>query len=258
MTTFNRLGFWAAVFLVLSLVTGCTTQDKSAQAPGEVFDPNETTNRKIHAFNLAVDRTLFRPGSVGFTKVIPDPIEDSIGYFADNLSMPGRFVNAVLQWDWKTAGQATSRFLINSTVGFAGLADPATEFGIPAVDADFGETLHVWGFSSGAYVELPFFGPSTERDTIGIGVDLFLNPWSFLSLPPPYNSYSLYSEILSRVSDRGRYTATIDSILYDSADSYAQARLIYLQNRQFELEGAGADNYVDPYDDPFADIAPGT
>ncbi len=241
--------------MLVALLAACTTPDPNTQLPGGVFDPNEETNRRIHAFNLGVDRALFRPTSVGFAKVVPDPMQDSISYFADNLKMPGHFVNAVLQWDWKTAGQATARFLINSTVGFAGLADPATEFGLPAVDTGFGETLHVWGFPAGAYVELPFFGPSTERDTIGIGVDLFLNPWSYLSLPSPYNRYSLYSEILSRVSDRGRYSATVDSILYGSADSYAQARLIYLQNRRFELEGAGSDSYVDPYEDPFADAS---
>lgn len=237
--------------LALVGLTACNNPSAEQRASGEPFDPNEESNRKMHAFNLAVDKTLFRPASTGYTSAIPDPIIDSVGTFTDNLSMPRVMVNGLLQGDLKTAGIALSRFAINTTVGFVGLADAASEFHIPRVDADFGQTLHVWGFKEGAYLELPFYGPSNERDAVGLVMDLVTNPLSYLVSSPV--KFGIAFEFLDRMGDRGRYAATVDSILYDSADSYAQARLIYLQNRRFELAGSGDDDYSDPYADLYAD-----
>lgn len=237
--------------LALAGLTACNNPSTVQRASGEPFDPNEESNRKMHAFNLAIDEKLFRPASTGYTSAIPDPIIDSVGTFTDNLSMPRVMVNGLLQGDLKTAGIALSRFLINTTVGFGGLADAASDFNIPRVDADFGQTLHVWGFKEGAYLELPFFGPSNERDAVGLVMDLLTNPLSYYVNSPV--KYGIVFEVVDRMGDRGRYVATIDSILYDSADSYAQARLIYLQNRRFELAGSGDDDYSDPYSDLNAD-----
>lgn len=250
-----------AVVLVFAMALGACTQPQPGETTaGGVFDPYENTNRGVHEFNRGVDRLLYRPASLGYSGLIPDPIEDSVSYFSENLSMPKNMVNGLLQGDLRTAGLALARFVINSTVGFAGLADPSTDFGIPRVDTDFGETLHVWGAREGAYVELPFFGPSNERDTVGMVVDLFLNPLSYV-LPSPQDTYGIYAELAERLGDRGRFTDTIDSILYESADSYAQSRIIYIQNRRFELAGSGGETYLDPYaevsgdpfDDPYED-----
>jgi len=233
-------------------VSACATQTPEQRASGEIHDPFEQTNRSIHAFNVGVDRVLFGPASKGYAGVIPDPILDSVTYFADNLSMPSYALNSVLQGKFKQAGVATLRFALNTTIGFAGLADPATEFDIPAVDTDFGETLHVWGFGEGAYVEIPLYGPSTTRDAIGVFTDAFTSPLSFTPTRPIKNA-GVIAEVLKRMGDRGRYSATVDSILYGSADSYAQARIIYLQNRRFELAGDSGDDYSDPYADPYLD-----
>ncbi len=244
-----------ALCSVLAL-SACAVREPAERTHDVPFDPYESTNRGVHRFNLAVDRSLFRPTARGYTKIVPDPIEDSFNSFADNLSEPGDAANFVLQGDFRQAGISVVRFLMNSTIGFAGLANPASDFGIPETDTDFGATLATWGFSEGAYIELPFFGPSTQRDAVGIVVDFFTNP---LTLAPqrPLQNVGIYAETLERLSDRGRYSDTIDSILYQSADSYAVARLIYLQNRRFELEGDGADTYVDPYttssSDPYED-----
>ncbi|GHF34570.1 hypothetical protein GCM10017056_02540 [Seohaeicola zhoushanensis] len=219
---------------------------------GDYFDPYEKTNRKIHAFNIALDRAAFRPASKGYVTVVPDPMVESFSNFADNLSMPKNMVNALLQGNPKLFGQALARFLMNTTIGFAGLADPATEFGLPPAQTDFGETLYVWGAREGAYVELPILGPSTERDAAGTLVDFFLNPIGYARNNPADN-ITAYAEIVQRMGDRGKFADTIDSILYESEDSYAQARVIYLQNRRFELVGAGSETYADPYDDTFPD-----
>lgn len=235
-----------AVLLVPVALSGCATPSPEQKASGEIFDPYEKTNRSIHSLNLAVDKTLFGPAARGYSSVIPAPMLDSVGYFADNLSMPSVAVNSLAQGDLEQAGVALLRFFINSTVGFAGLADPATEFDIPQVDTDFGETLHVWGFGEGAYVELPFYGPSTARDAVGVFTDFFTSPLTFAPTRPLQNT-GVIANLLKNMGDRGRYSETVDSILYDSADSYAQARLIYLQNRRFELGQESPGAAIDPY-----------
>jgi len=250
MRSLQRPVFAAALLVLISLVSACATQTAEQRANGGIFDPYERTNRTIHGFNKVIDRAIFRPASNGYVTIFPPSVVTSFSHFSQYLSLPGDIVNAVLQGDMRTAGHATMRFLINTTV--IGLGDPATDFEIPPVDTDFGETLHVWGFKPGAYIELPLLGPSNTRDAVGTVVDFFTNPLSMASNPPIEN-LGLYAEVLERMDSRGNFSDTVDSILYDSADSYAQARIIYMQNRRFELEGDNPDAYLDPYDDPYAE-----
>lgn len=253
--TLRQISLLVALFLT-GLTAGCAGQSPEARASGEVFDPYEGVNRSIHNMNLSVDRAIFRPASNGYVTIVPPEIVTSFGLFAENLSMPAQAVNGILQGDLPKTGLAISRLLINTVLGMGGLFDPASDFNIPRVDTDFGETLHVWGFGEGAYVELPLYGPSTTRDAVGVFADFFTNPITFARQNPADN-IGVYAEIVRRMGDRGNYSATIDSILYESADSYAQARLIYLQNRRFEL-GGDQDNFDgvfgDPYSDPYEDI----
>ena len=240
----------ALVFI--GLVSACASPGPG-HAPQEPFDPYETQNRKFHDFNRSLDKAIIRPAGRGYSSFLPDDIETVIGRFAFNLSLPGAIVNNFLQGNGRGATADTYRFLVNSTVGLGGFFDPATEMGLPeATDADFGQTLYVWGVREGAYIELPVLGPATERATAGKVVDLFTNPLSY-ALDSPENYYGTAASVSSRLSDRGRYSDTIDSILYESADSYAQARSLYLQNRRFKLGGDTGDSgaYLDPYDDPY-------
>jgi len=227
-------------------LAACSAPQGASVSPDGVYDPYETQNRRVHTFNRSLDRALVRPAALGYSSVLPDEIEDSVGNFAENLGEPSRVVNSVLQGDLLGAGISTLRFVTNTTLGFGGLFDVATDFKVPEHDTDFGETLHVWGVGEGAYLELLVLGPSTTRDTVGIVVDLFTNPLSY-SLDEPEKYYGTVAGAASGLSRRGRFTETVDSILYESADSYAQARLIYLQNRRFELgdEDAGAE--IDPF-----------
>ncbi len=241
----HTLGLFGVVAL-----TACTTPGPNA-VPGEPFDPFEVGNRKTHEFNKSLDRTLLRPSGDAYSN-IPDDIQTSVSNFADNLALPSEAVNKLLQGDLLGMLQNSYRFLVNSTLGFGGLFDPATDFGVPAAPTDFGETLFVWGVQEGAYVELPFVGPSTERAAVGKVVDLFTNPLSYV-LPSPEKYVGNVASLASKIGDRGRYADTIDSILYDSVDSYAQSRTIYLQNRRFDLGDEGGDAYLDPYDDPYGD-----
>ncbi|UYV37634.1 VacJ family lipoprotein [Rhodobacteraceae bacterium D3-12] len=243
-------GLATAVFVALSLAA-CSTPGPGG-APGGIHDPYEETNRSTHKLNLALDRGILRPAGKGYTGVVPDPVEDTVSNFAANLALPGTVVNNVLQGDLKGAWVNTFRFAFNTVFGIGGLGDPASEVGIDAVNTDFGETLHVWGVPEGAYVELPVLGPSTERDAVGKIVDLFTNPLSY-TLPKPEKYYGTGASAFATLGARGRYSDTIDSILYESADSYAQSRLIYLQNRRFELGSDDGSGYVDPYEDLYGD-----
>jgi len=233
-----------AAFICLAGLTACGT----APVTQGINDPNEAANREVHAFNKAIDRSVIRSlAGVMAGQGEPGPIARGIANFADNLNEPGRVVNSLLQLDIEGAAQGTLRFAFNSTFGLAGVLDPSSALGVQVMDTDFGETLHVWGVGEGAYVELPILGPSTERDTVGVAVDHVINPMRLL-LKFPDSLVATAASAASNVSDRGRYSDTIDSILYESADSYAQSRLLYLQNRRFALgQTPGDDSFEDPY-----------
>ncbi|TNJ47523.1 VacJ family lipoprotein [Phaeobacter sp. B1627] len=229
------------------LTSACATQDPVARANGEIFDPYETTNRSIHQFNKGLDRYAFRPASKGYVTIVPPDMVTAFGNFAENLSKPGDAVNYLLQGNIKGAGQALGRFVVNTIFGIGGLGDPATDFKMAPARTDFGETLHIWGAGEGAYVELPGFGPSTTRDAVGIFVDFFTNPLSQLENNPA-EDLDIPAKIVDQLGNRGTYSDTIDSILYESADSYAQSRQIYLQNRRFGLGQEDASAEIDPFE----------
>ena len=241
----------ATSFILLALFVSACAKPGPGHSPETPFDPYEKTNRQFHEFNRGLDRAIIRPASRGYSDFLPDDIETMIGRFAFNLSLPGAIVNNILQGNPRGVGNDTFRFLVNSTVGLGGVFDVATDMGMAEpTDADFGETLYVWGVREGAYIELPLLGPATERSAWGKVVDMFTNPLTYV-VDSPESYYGTAASVSARLSDRGRFADTIDSILYESADSYAQARSLYLQNRRFEL-GKGRDGaYVDPYEDPY-------
>lgn len=239
----------AMIATVLALtMAGCAT----APVPQGVIDPNEAANREIHAFNRGVDKALVRPASGAYGSILPTPIKRGVTNFASNLDVPGDVANNLLQGRIGNAGQNTLRFAVNTIFGIGGLFDTATALGLPGKPTDFGETLHVWGAGEGNFVELPFVGPSTERDFVGIMVDVVLNPVR-LALPNPESTYATVAKLGSKLGDRDRYSEIVDQLLYESADSYAQSRLLYMQNRRFSLgQTEGEENFVDPYEDPYA------
>ena len=240
--------FVLAIFVGAAVLAGCGP----APVSQAIHDPNEAANREVHAFNKAIDRAVVRPVArvlSGNGKGQPGPVSRGIANFADNLNEPGRVVNSLLQWRIENAAQSTLRFVFNSTFGLAGLLDPSTALGVQVRDTDFGETLHVWGAGEGAFVELPLLGASTERDVVGMAVDYAINPVRIL-IDPPESRVATAATIASKVGDRGRFSGTVDSILYDSADSYEQTRLLYLQNRRFELGQTPSD---DSFEDPYAE-----
>jgi len=246
LSLFQRLQRFILLTLCVASVAACAGSNGTPVPADGINDPYEQTNRRVHAFNRGLDRAIVRPAAVGYSSVLPDEIEDSVSNFARNLGEPSVVVNSVLQGDLQGAGISTVRFLTNSVLGIFGLFDVANDFDIPPHDTDFGETLYVWGVGEGAYLELPVLGPSTARNATGKVVDLFTNPLSY-AVDSPEQYYGTVAAAASGLSRRGRFSDTVDSILYESADSYAQARLIWLQNRRFELGDGDAGAEIDPF-----------
>lgn len=172
--------------------------------------------------------------SLAYGAVVPMPIRQGVNNFSSNLGMPNTIINNTLQGDLDSAATNTGRFLVNSTFGLLGFFDPSASMGVPENETDFGETLYVWGVNEGPFLELPFLGPSNRRDAVGKIVDVALNPLNYIFDRSVLN-YTRGAAVASGADSRYRFTDTIDSVLYESADSYAQSRLIYLQNRRFEL-----------------------
>ncbi len=217
----------------------------------QINDPYETENRSMHAFNVGLDEKLVKPisGSIGGKG--RGPLSLGLKHFVDNLDGPRDVLNNLLQLRIGRAAHNTLRFAVNSTIGIGGLFDPASAMGVEPKPTDFGETLYVWGVDEGHYLELPVLGPSTARDAFGKVVDYAINPVAILVKSP--ESYALTAaKLADSVVSRERHADIVDSVLHDSADSYAQARLLYLQNRRYDLGQKAADETaIDPYEDPY-------
>ena len=248
MTALPRIALIAS----LALASACATQPGSDRIARK--DPLERINRKIYKADRRLDKAVLRPVAVAYTKVVPEAGRRGITNAFNNLNEPETFVNAVLQAKPKVALRALARFVINSTLGIAGLADQATRFGIPAQREDFGQTFAVWGIGSGPYLVLPVLGPSTLRDAVGRGVefaggDPVQYGRSRLNLRW-YVDYSITA--LDLINLRANLLDTADPVLKGAADEYATVRSAYLQERRNEIyDGHPPDeDDTSPADDP--------
>ncbi len=235
-----------SVLAALALAAGlaaCTP----APHVSTINDPFEADNRKTHEANKELDRTVLKPLSGAYGSVADGPISQGVSNFASNLSMPSTILNDILQLNLPDFFSNTARFVLNTTFGVGGVFDVAAQNGIPENSSDFGETLHVWGFPEGRYIELPVLGPSTERDAFGTVVDFVIDPINYF-VPAPQRYIGTAASVLKTVGDRNRYAGLVESILYESEDSYAQARLLYLQSRRRALVGElTEEDLEDPY-----------
>lgn len=165
--------------VVLTIVALVCSASLSAQAspsgdqgrsPLAKWDPLESLNRSTYRFNIWLDRWLLLP-VVRIYRHVPQPARQGVSNFFANLDELPTFANSLLQGSPVKASTTAARFALNSTVGVAGVFDPASRWGLIHYREDFGQTLGRWGFGPGPYVVLPFFGPSSLRDTVGITGD---------------------------------------------------------------------------------------
>ena len=216
---------------------------QAAEEPRNI-DPFEPANRKIFAFNRAIDKVLFRPVAKGYNLILPQPFRNGIGNFFNNLTYPVTIVNGFLQGKGKQGANDTARFLVNSTFGVLGLFDPATASGLEEHQEDFGLTFAHWGIQPGPYVVLPVFGPFTARSAIGIIPNIQVNPLVQMNNTSVRDKLLITWFIESRAALIGP-----DEVIEDAYDPYLFLRDAYLQNRRYLLEGPSEDE--DFFDEEF-------
>lgn len=141
-------------------------------------DPWRGVNESIYGFNVYLDKLILRPVAQTYGAVLPAPVRQGVGNFFSNIDDINEALNNLLQGKVSNAVSDSGRFVINTTLGVAGIFDVASEFGLRKHEEDFGQTLAVWGIGSGPYVMLPFFGASTVRDSFGLIADTLANPLS--------------------------------------------------------------------------------
>jgi phospholipid-binding lipoprotein MlaA len=208
------------------------TLPAAAQLPN-TYDPWEKYNRKVHAFNNAVDRTVAKPLARAYVEAVPRPIRLGVSNFFDNLGQPLTLVNQLLQGKPKAAGQTLGRFVLNSTLGIGGLFDPATDAKLPRGREDFGQTLGVWGWRRSRYVELPLFGPRTVRDVLGLAGDMPLSPVRQIE----DDKTRIFLQGLNLVDTRAQLLS-LDSLRNGAVDDYTLVRDSWMQRRAYQIEGS--------------------
>jgi phospholipid-binding lipoprotein MlaA len=197
-----------------------------------ISDPFEPFNRMAFTFNDRLYFLVLKPVAKGYSRVVPEKVRIGIRRFFSNVTTPIRFVNALLQFKAGKAGNELSRFLINTTVGVAGFMDPAMErWNISRQSEDVGQTLGFYGAGPGFYMNLPFFGPSSLRDSVGLVGDILLDPRTYVFS----NDLILSAGVVAY--DRGINETSLNIGVYegikqDALDPYIFVRDAYHQHRE--------------------------
>ena len=244
-----KRGVLVASVSVAALLSGCATT--TATGPVNPADPLESMNRSIYAFNDGLDEAVFKPVATAYQTVTPRVARQGVTNFFDNLGDAWSFVNNLLQGQGSDAYNSMVRFSVNTVFGIGGLFDIASEAGIERKKQDFGQTLGRWGVPTGPYLVLPFWGPSTIRDTAGLAVDAFGYPANTIDDVRWRNS--LFG--LRMVNSRANLLKAGDVLDSVALDKYSLVRDVYLRSR---IGGAasGDDGRLENYDDDDAGQLP--
>ena len=232
-----------------AVVSGSPPAAEIVVLPKSVPDPLEPLNRVMWAFIKGVMTSVIKPTSKVYRYVVRKPVRTSIGNFGKNLTYPGRLINNLLQGKWSGARDESYRFACNSTVGVAGFLDVGTKWKIPKSDADFGQTFGQWGWKPGCFLMLPFFGPSNERDALGLATDtlanplLYIAPYEFVASNPltylgPY-TYVAYTVAYNDLADSVRESVRFSQAEMDPYSQIQYAWTFARENRvaDFQVKG---------------------
>jgi phospholipid-binding lipoprotein MlaA len=218
--------------VALSLaVTGCSAPSPESLAQN---DPWEKTNRDIFDFDVKLDHTVARPIAKGYIAVVPEPVRNGIHNAVLNLNSPVVLANDVLQGDGDKAADTFGRIVINSTVGIGGLIDVASRIGIPQHENDFGITLGKDGIAEGSYLVLPFAGPLPPRDLLGTGVDVALDPLTWIKFHGR-DTWMMVRFGIGTIDAEASRVDAVETIERSSIDFYATTRNLYRQSRNAKI-----------------------
>ena len=231
----NKMKFNKFITLLFSITVLVSVE---AKASDECF---EGTSRAIFKFNMAFDGMIVEPIAKGYNK-LPEKIKNGTSNFTSNIATLLSIPNHVLQGNFKGAGDATASFLINSTIGIVGLANPAEKLGLKAQKEDVGQTLGTYGVGTGCYFVLPILGPTTARDSVGMVADSFVDPFAHIT----WRENELFGVSGQRldylavkgttaVDFRADNETNFESLEKNSIDLYASFKSLYLQNRENKI-----------------------
>lgn len=214
-------------FLLIGFfVTSCAHYDpkKEEQAYGD-FDPIEKANRVMFKINDAFDSLILKPTAKGYRDHTVNPFKYYVGNLVNNFRLPTTIMNNFFQGDIRESNDNFARFFVNSTLGLGGLLN---FFGDEPKHTGFGDTLAHMGVGEGLYIVLPFYGPSTARDSWGFVVDTVTNPFTYLGY------VSIVKSVTTAVHDRAETIDILDEVRENSLDYYIKLRSLYLQKRYDE------------------------
>jgi phospholipid-binding lipoprotein MlaA len=249
-TTAVLMTLGRALLALVLLVTPALAQE-------EPNDPLEPLNRGIFQFNLVIDGLLLEPAARLYRMATPQFVRTGVSNFLANLRTPVVLANDLLQGEFERAELTLGRFMLNTILGVGGLVDVGGKVGMPERHyEDFGQTLAVYGVSSGPFLMLPLFGPSSGRDAVGRVVDLGLDPFSIMSMTDvgvASTEFSVARMGAETVSFREETLDEFDELKRTSIDLYAALRTLYGQFRANEIRNGGVADINDIYDEGLYD-----
>ena len=204
----------------------------------------EKTSRAIFKFNMAFDNVILEPIAKGYNK-LPETVKNGTSNFTSNVATLLSIPNHVLQGNFRNAGDATASFLINTTIGIIGLANPAEKLGFSAQQEDVGQTLGTYGVGPGCYFVLPILGPTTVRDSVGMIADTFVDPFAHITIREK-ELFGISGNDIDYLSVKGTNAidfradneVNFDSLEKNSIDLYASFKSLYLQNRENKINNS--------------------
>jgi len=206
--------------------------DPPPDAAASTPDPWESFNRPVFTFNDFLSRHVLEPVGRGWRFVVPEFVRNAVSRVFVNVRTPGVMLNDLLQGKPRDAGVDLARFLLNTSIGLAGLMDPAASIGLEPNDEDFGQTFGVWGIPTGPYLVLPFLGPSSPRDAVGRAADSATTPYGWFI--PIWASAAIFT-----VDTANGFSFIADDIAEERAaafDWYAAVRNAHVSRRQAQVE----------------------
>jgi phospholipid-binding lipoprotein MlaA len=228
----------SVMVLAFGLLQGCATMT----GPASGRDPWEPFNRHVTEFNEGLDRVLLKPVATAYREKVPALVRTGVSNFFSNLGTGWSAVNSLLQFRLQDAEENLARFQLNTMFGLFGIFDPASDLNIERHREDFGQTLGRWGVPAGPYLVLPFFGPSTLRDTIALPVDRRFNPIHYVDSAAVRDSIYVLQAV-----DKRSNLLRVGNVLDEAAlDKYSFTRDAYLQRRRAEIYDKDEDKDVPP------------